>query len=253
MREPLTAIVTTFNEAGNIEACLRSVEWADEIIVVDSFSTDETLKLAGPLATRVLSHEYASPAAQKNWVIPQAEHRWVLIVDADERVSPPLAAEIRELLQNRPAFDGYVIRRLNHFHGKPILHGGWGRDRVLRLFDREKGRYQDRLVHEEVDVKGRVSGLRHHLVHDTFRGFDAYMRKVERYTRWGAEDLRRRGKRASPADFVLRPTFRFLKRYILQAGFLDGAEGLLISGIDMCSVFLKYARLWEMDRLERKR
>lgn len=252
MRQPLSVIVPTFNEQRGVEACLRSVMWADERIVVDSFSTDRTLEIARPLATRVLQHEYVNSAAQKNWTLPQTAHRWVLIVDADEQLSPPLAAEIRALLERGPDHDGYVLKRLNHFHGKAIRHGGWGRDRVLRLFDRDKGRYEEKHVHAEVRVQGRVAELKHPLLHDTFRGFGDYLKKIDRYTRWGADDLRARGRTARVTDLIGRPPFRFLKRYVVQGGFLDGVEGLLISGLDTYSVFLKYARLWEMNRLASK-
>jgi len=252
LSQKLSVIVPTFNEERNVKACLDSVRWADEVLVVDSFSTDATIEIAKPLASRVLQHEYVNSAAQKNWAIPQAEHRWVMIVDADEAVGPELAAEIKDLLARGPSHDGYVIRRLNHFHGKPIRHGGWGRDRVLRLFDRSKGRYQDKHVHAEVEVEGgRVAELRHPLLHDTFHGFDVYLRKVNRYTAWGAEDLFRRGRRPRASDLVLRPAARFLKRYVLQAGFLDGPEGLVISGLDMYSVFLKYARLRELHTISK--
>jgi len=253
VKEPLSVIVPTFNEERNVAACLESVRFADEILVVDSFSTDGTLEIARRMATRVLQHEYLNSAAQKNWTLPQTAHRWVLIVDADEQVSPGLEREIRGLLETGPPCEGYVIRRLNHFHGKPIRHGGWGRDRVLRLFNRDRGRYQEKDVHAEVDVNGRVAQLKHPLLHDTFRGFADYLRKIDRYTRWGADDLHRRGRRAGPIDLAVRPPWRFVKRYLLQGGFLDGIEGLLISGLDTYSVFLKYARLWEKEKLRNGR
>jgi len=249
VKEPLSVIVPTFNEERHIRTCLESVRFADEILVVDSFSTDATLSIARPLATRILEHEYVNSAAQKNWTLPQAAHRWILIVDADESVSADLATEIGALLEAQPPHDGYVIRRLNHFHGKPIRHGGWGRDRVLRLFNREKSQYQVKEVHAEVDVKGSISELRYPLLHDTFRGFGDYLKKIDRYTKWGADELHRRGRRAGVVDLAVRPPWRFFKRYLMQAGFLDGIEGLLISGLDTYSVFLKYARLWEKERL----
>lgn len=252
MTEKLSVLVPTFNEEKRIRACLESVRFADEIVVVDSFSRDRTVEIATPLATRVLQHEYVNSATQKNWALPQLAHRWALIVDADERVSEPLREEIRGLLASGPADAGYVVRRLNHFHGKPIRHGGWGRDRVLRLFDRERARYEDRDVHAEVEVAGSVAELRGFLLHDTFNGFGEYLEKVERYSRWGADNLYRRGRRAHVGDLVLRPPFRFAKRYLLQGGFLDGVEGLMITGLDTWSVFLKYARLWEKQRLNRE-
>ena len=251
MKEPLTVIVPSFNEERLIGECLSSVRWADEIILVDSFSTDRTVEIARSLATRILQHEYLNSAAQKNWTLPQAAHRWILIVDADEKVTPELQAEIRGLLETGPPRDGYHIRRLNHFHGKPIRHGGWGRDRVLRFFNREKGRYQEKDVHAEVEIQGAVGELRNPLLHDTFRGFGDYLKKIDRYTRWGSDDLYRRGRRAHATDLIVRPPWRFVKRYLIQGGFLDGVEGMLISGLDMYSVFLKYARLWEKEKLER--
>jgi glycosyltransferase involved in cell wall biosynthesis len=250
MSEPLTIIVPTFNEEKNLKACLESVKWADEILVVDSFSTDRTLEIAKLYAGRIIQREYENSASQKNWAIPQASHRWVMIVDADEQVSAPLEEEIQGLMTAGPDLDGYVLKRLNHFHGKPIRHGGWGRDRVLRLFDKEKGRYQKKHVHAEVEVEGRTGDLQHPILHDTFRGFEDYLEKINRYTAWGAADLKKRGQRARASDMVLRPLGRFIKRYILQAGFLDGAEGLMITGIDAYVTFLKYARRWEMDRMD---
>lgn len=252
MKQPLSIIVPSFNEEPNIEACLKSVQWADEVLVVDSFSTDKTLEIAKPLCTRILQHEYVNSAAQKNWAIPQAAHRWVMIVDSDETVPPELAAEIRTVLDAGPEHSGYVLKRLNHFHGKPIRHGGWGRDRVLRVWDRERGRYQEKHVHAEVEVEGSVTELANPIHHDTFRGFDRYMGKIDRYTHWGAEDLLRKGRRATAPDLLMRPVGRFVKRYILQGGFLDGTPGLIISGIDTYVTFLKYARAWERRRFGRK-
>ncbi|HKY32621.1 MAG TPA: glycosyltransferase family 2 protein [Candidatus Polarisedimenticolia bacterium] len=247
-RLPITVIVPTFNEQENIEDCLRSVQWADEILVVDSFSTDATLDIARRFTVRILQREYVNSASQKNWAIPQAAHRWVMVVDSDERVTPELRDEILGLLESGPDSDGYVIRRVNHFLGRRIRHGGWARDRVLRFWDRTKGRYQDKEVHADVDIAGRVRELRHPLLHITFRSWDSYLRKIDRYTSWGADDLIRRGRRATLLDLVFRPPARFLKRYVLQLGFLDGVPGLMITGIDTWVVFVKYARLWERGR-----
>jgi glycosyltransferase involved in cell wall biosynthesis len=250
-RVPLTVIVPTFNEQDNLEDCLRSVAWADEVLVVDSFSTDRTLEIARRHTDRIIQREYINSASQKNWAIPQARHRWVMVVDADERVTPELRDEIRALLSRGPDCSGYVIRRVNHFLGRRIHHGGWARDRVLRLWDRTLGRYQEKEVHAEVDVAGPVRELRHPLLHITFRSWDLYLRKIDRYTSWGAEDLRKRGRRTTALDLVFRPLARFFKRYILQLGFLDGVPGLMITGIDSWAVFVKYARLWERNRAPR--
>ena len=247
-RVPVSVIVPTYNEQDNIEDCLRSVAWADEVLVVDSFSTDRTLEIARRFTSRIIQREYGNSASQKNWAIPQAAHRWVMVVDADERVTPELREEIQALLSRGPDCGGYVIRRVNHFLGRRIRHGGWARDRVLRLWDRTLGHYQEKEVHAEVDVAGPVRELRHPLLHLTFRSWDIYLRKIDRYTSWGAEDLRKRGRRATAIDLVVRPMARFVKRYILQLGFLDGVPGLMITGIDSWAVFVKYARLWERNR-----
>ncbi|HSQ58875.1 MAG TPA: glycosyltransferase family 2 protein [Acidobacteriota bacterium] len=147
MRERLSVLIPTKNERANIADCLASVRWADEVVVVDSGSTDGTLDVARGAADRVLEHEYVNSAAQKNWALPQLTHRWVLIVDADERVTPALRAEIERTLDDAGRADGYWIYRANHFLGKPIEGAGWQRDKVLRLFDRTKGAYQPLHVH----------------------------------------------------------------------------------------------------------
>ncbi|HET9480903.1 MAG TPA: glycosyltransferase family 2 protein [Candidatus Polarisedimenticolia bacterium] len=243
--EPISVIVPTFNEEENIRECLESVAWADEILVVDSFSTDGTLAIAREFTDRVLQREYVNSASQKNWAIPQAKHRWVMVVDADERVTPGLREEIRALLSAGPSHSGYVIRRVNHFLGRRIRHGGWARDRVLRFWDRTKGGYQEKEVHADVEVDGPVAELKHPLNHITFRSWDSYLHKIDRYTSWGADEYLKKGKRASALDLVTRPAARFFKRYIVQLGFLDGIPGLMITGIDTWVVFVKYARLWE--------
>ncbi len=249
VREPISVIVPTFNEEVNIRDCLESVKWADEILVVDSFSTDRTLDIARRYTDRIIQREYVNSASQKNWAIPQTRHDWVMVVDSDERVTPELRDEIQRVLERGPEFKGYVIRRVNHFLGRRIRHGGWARDRVLRLWDKRRGRYQEREVHAEVDVDGPVGELRHALNHITFRSWDSYLAKIDRYTSWGADEYMKRGRRATLLDLVLRPPARFLKRYILQLGFLDGIPGLMITGMDTWVVFVKYARLWERTRV----
>jgi glycosyltransferase involved in cell wall biosynthesis len=248
VRESLSVLVPTKNEIRNVRACLESVRWADEVVVVDSGSTDGTLEAARAVADRVLEHEYVNPAAQKNWALPRLTHRWTLIVDADERVTPALRAEIESVLADERRLDGYWIRRANRFLGKPIGSAGWQRDKVLRLFDRAKGAYAPVRVHEEVVIQsGRVGTLRERLEHDTYADLDQYFEKFARYTRWSAEDLRERGVRASAARLLLRPPLRFLRMYLLEGGFREGRHGIVLCGLAAFSVFTKYARLWERE------
>lgn len=252
-REPLSALVTTKNEARTIRACLESLRWADEIVVVDSGSTDETLAIARSIADRVLQHEYENPAAQKNWALPQLTHPWTLILDADERVTPRLRREIESVLSDPARRDGYWIYRENHFYGRPIRSAGWQRDKVLRLFDRRKGAYRPVLVHEELSLDGRAGVLSERLFHEPYRDLDHYFEKWDRYARASAEELRRRGVRASAARLLLRPWLRFARMYVLEGGFREGRRGLVLCWLAAFSVFTKYARRWEAEMRDETR
>src|SRR5436189_289995 len=201
-RPSLTVIVPTFNEEATLRDCLDSVRFADEILVVDSYSSDATVAIARELGARVLQHEYVYSAKQKNWSIPQATHEWVLLVDSDERVTPELREEILALLAAGPRHDGYWIPRANHFLGRRIRRCGWGTDKVIRLFRRDVARYQDREVHAEIDLPGPLPVLRHALEHRSFRSFGQYWRKLQIYSAWGAAQLYKEGRRAGRLPIV---------------------------------------------------
>ena len=250
MTEKISALVPTLNEEENLRDCLASVRWADEIFVVDSFSQDRTLEIAREFSARVIQHEYVNSAAQKNWAIPQASHPWVLLVDADERVTPELRDEIRGILKEGPRFDGYWIRRANHFLGRRMNHCGWETDRVIRLFRRDLGRYQEREVHAEIELPGPLPVLRNPLLHYSFRSFRQYWGKMQLYSDWGASQAHREGRRAGWLSIAFRPPFRFFKMYFLRLGFLDGIHGLVLCMLAAFSVFLKYAKLWELGERE---
>lgn len=247
MRQKLSAIVPTFNEEENLPGCLESIQWADELFVVDSFSKDRTLDIARQFGARVARHEYVNSAKQKNWAIPQASHPWVLIVDADERVTPALREEISRLLEGNPEHDGYWVRRVNHFLGKQMNHCGWETDKVIRLIRKEKARYEDKEVHAEIALPGPLPQLKHPLLHYSFRSFKQYWRKMQAYSDWGARQLHKEGKRAGWVSIGFRPLIRFLKMYFVRLGFLDGMHGLVLSSLGAFTVFLKYAKLWEIE------
>ena len=248
-RQKLTVLAPTFNEEKNIRPCLESVKWADEIFVVDSFSTDRTVEIAREFTDRVVQHEYVNSAAQKNWAIPQAAHPWIMIVDSDERVTPGLRDEILKVLEkDGGGYDGFYIFRINHFLGKRINHCGWDRDDVLRLFRRDLGRYQEREVHADVILKGKTRHLKNKLLHYTFSSFDQYLKKMNRYAAWAAGDRAKKTRTVRWYHLTLRPAFRFFKQYILRKGFLDGKEGLMLCILAAYSVFLKYAMLYERRR-----
>lgn len=247
----LTVIIPCKNEELNIRACLESVKWADEIFVVDSGSTDRTLEIAREFTERVVSHEYINSATQKNWAIPQATHEWVMIIDCDEQATPTLQAEIQELLKTPPPLDGYRMARKNYFFRKEIKHCGWDSDAPLRLFKRDLGRYADKHVHADIMIDSARTGLlAGQLIHHTYRSFDQYLETFGRYTTWSALDLKERGRTASLIGLVGRPSWRFFRMYILRRGFLDGKAGLILCTLAAFNVWMRYAKLWLMQRVE---
>ena len=245
-RLPLSVVITTYNEEVNIADCLRSVLWADEILLVDSFSTDRTLEYAREFPIEILEREYFGSAAQKNWSLDKIQHDWVLILDADERVTEPLAREILQLLIEGPNAKGYYIRRQNIVLGKAIRHSGWSTDKVIRLFDKAHGRYPNRRVHADLDIEPPTPTLRNPLDHYTYRSVQQYFEKFLNYAEWGAAQGYREGKKAGFLEIGGRPSWRFFRTYFLQGGFLDGLHGLVVCGLQAFGVFLKYAWLWEL-------
>lgn len=256
MKTKLTALIPCKNERLNIRPCIESVRGvADEILIADSGSTDGTLDIVRKLGgCRIIEREYVHSANFKNWAIPQAQHPWVLIVDTDERVTPKLAAEIRQVLAAPdPAVDGYWIGRKNHFLGFHIAHCGWNRDDVLRLFRREVGRYRERWVHAEIELNPhRVRRLKNPFEHYTSWSSDEYWRKLNRYASWGALNLRDEGHRVSLFSMFFRAPLRFLQLYLLRLGFLDGIPGLHICAYTAFYTFMKQARLWELEHAKQQ-
>lgn len=249
----MSAIVPLHNERKNLPDVLDNVRFADEVLAVDSFSTDGSAELAATHADRVLQRTYGYSASQKNWAIPQAAHEWILLVDADERVSDALRDEILARLEKQPEGSAaFWIRRENYFLGKRVRFSGWRNDRVIRLFTRDH-RYEDKKVHSEIVPKGTLQTLRHPLRHDTARSMEQYLEKWRRYARWKAEDAFARGVKPGFVAFFLEPPFRFFRQYILQGGILDGYTGLVICALEGSSVLLRYLYLWGMWREKAQR
>jgi glycosyltransferase involved in cell wall biosynthesis len=221
---------------------------ADEILIADSGSTDGTLEIVREIGgCRIIEREYINSANFKNWAIPQASHEWVLVVDADERITPSLAKEIAKLLENPPADkDGFWIDRANHYLGYRINHCGWDSDAVIRLFRREC-QYETRWVHAEVDLPStRLGKLKQPMLHYTTWESDQYLYKMNRYAGWGALNLRDAKKKPSLLAMVTRAPLRFLQLYFFRLGFLDGIPGFQICMHTAYYAFLKQAKLWEM-------
>lgn len=249
MAEGLTVLVPVKDEEENIRACLESAKAiADELLVADSGSTDATMAIAREFGARIIEREYVNSADMKNWAIPQAAHPWVMVLDADERVTPELATAVREALAD-PTAAGYSMRRRSYVFGHAIRFCGWQGDVLVRLFKRDTCRYDTRRVHAAVQVPaGQVRRLRGDLLHYTYRDFPHFMAKFDRYTTWSAQDLAERGTRASVPRLLFKPPFRFLKQYVVGQGFRDGSAGLIVCGLSAMTVFVRYAKLWVMQR-----
>jgi glycosyltransferase involved in cell wall biosynthesis len=249
MRDTISACIIAGNEEANIRRCLESVRWADEVVVVDSFSTDRTVEICREYTDLVYQHRWLGYIGQKNLIKDLAAGPWILFVDADEVVSPELRDEIlAEFERGRnAAVAGYTFPRLARYLGRWIRHGDWYPDTKLRLFRKERGRCGGKEPHDRVDVHGPVKRLRGHLYHHTYRGIEDQLSTLNRFTSITAEGRYRDGGAFHMHDLLLRPLFRFFRGYVLRLGFLDGLPGLIIAWTMAYGVFIKYAKLWEMQ------
>ena len=231
-------------------ACIDSVRWAREIIVVENGSSDGTAEIALNAGAQVMSEPFTTIGGQRNRAIERATCDWILVIDADERGTPELQAEVEKIVLGEigaPANRAYRVPRRNFFLGREIRHGGWDTDKPVRLF-RSVFRYSSSRVHEHVETQGAVGELKGALLHAPYASIDQYFEKLDRYSRWWAEDRFERGRRVGAATVVFRPPFRFLRMYLLRGGFLDGAAGAVLACLAATSVMAKYARLWAMGR-----
>ena len=241
----VTAVIAAHDESANIEACISSVDWAREVIVVENDSTDDTADLARAAGATLINPPFTTIGAARNNAIVRAQTGWIFVLDADERCTPELAAEIRTLVAEPGQMAAFRIPRRNFFLGKEIRHGGWGSDKPIRLFRREL-RYNASMVHEHIDVAGHAVGeASNKLLHYTYGSLSQYFVKFNRYSRWWAEQNFAKGRRASAGAILFRPPARFFSMYVLKGGFLDGARGLVLASLAAASVMAKYARLWE--------
>lgn len=247
MSVAVSAIVITKNEEQRIAACLASLDFADEIIVVDSGSTDHTREICEQ-NSRVVFYElpWEGFGIQKNRALERASGEWVFSLDADETVPPELAAEIRLVVSGSP-HDGYLVRRKNFYRGQWIRHCGWWPDEILRLFRRERGRFNDRLVHESVEVQGSIGRLRHPIEHYSFGSVSDFISKADSYSTLGARLMSDRGRRVSAAGACLHAVATFFKVFFLKGGVLDGRAGLLIAVSNATGVFYRYMKCLELQ------
>jgi glycosyltransferase involved in cell wall biosynthesis len=251
-RRPLVSgIVTCFNEERHLRVCLESLAWCDEIVVLDSFSTDHTAEIARSFPNvHFFERSYYGAAAAKNFALDQARHAWRFILDSDERCTPELQREIEALLAAGPAHGAYTVKRRCFFLGREIRFSGWQRDRVVRLIKAGAARHANARVHPKVIVHGEAPLLVNSILHYMIEDFHEYSQRMLKYGYWGAAQAWRDGTRAhSLADVWFRPVWRFFRGYVLQLGFLDGGVGVTFC---MCQAFATYAKWsllwsWQLD------
>jgi len=240
----ISAIIITYNEEEKIKRCLSSIDWVDEVVVVDSQSTDDTKKIASEFTQRIFEIKWEGFGKAKDYAKDKASHQWILSVDADEVVTQDLKEEIQKTVKLEDSLDGYYLPRKSNFLGRWIKHGGWYPDYVLRLFKKNKAKFNHSMVHEKVNVNGRTGYLKNALLHHTDPNFDHYLEKLNRYSSLGAEELFKKGKRAKFSDIIFRPVAIFFKMYFVKKGFLDGVAGFILATSSAFHVFSKYVKLW---------
>ena len=244
--EKLSVVVITLNEERNIERSLRSVQWADEIVVVDAFSVDRTVEICKKLNARVIQRKWEGFAAQKQFAVSAASHSWVFVLDADEELSPELGGELRSTLASHALADGYRVNRKSFFLGQWMRYGGWFPDGQIRLFRRSAGHISQRPVHEGVEVKGTVGLLANPLYHYTYHSIEQYLSKLNTYTSLDVSNkLLETPGNVRWYNFFLNPVSVFLRMYVALGGFRDGFRGFLLAVYSSLYKLLLYAKLWE--------
>jgi glycosyltransferase involved in cell wall biosynthesis len=238
----ISATIITYNEERHIARAIESLRCADDIVVVDSGSTDRTIEIAEKLGARVVEHPFKSYAEQKNYAAAEADNDWILSLDADESLSEGLEGEILQVKKNGPDYDAYTMPRLAQYLGRWILHSGWHPDRKVRFYDRRRAHWAGEFVHESVQVDGRVGHLRSNLLHFTCDSLSEHLKTMDRYTTLAAEQLVSQGRKIGWSKLLLDPPWTFFKTYVIDRGFLDGPEGLAIAYMAALYNFLKYAK-----------
>lgn len=244
----LSVIIITKNEAHNIGDCLDSVAFADECIVVDSGSTDDTCAIARARGARVLqTDDWPGFGPQKNRALELATKTWVLSIDADERVTPELAQEIQAVIQDA-ALDGYRVARLSNFCGRWIRHSGWWPDYVLRLIRRGTAQFTDALVHESIKSEGRTGTLRQHFLHYPYRDMESLIAKVNQYSTAGAQMMHAKGRTTGIPGIIGHSVWTFIRIYVMRRGFLDGKEGFILAAVGAAGSFFRYSKLLFLNK-----
>lgn len=248
MTPKISALAITLNEEENIKRYVESLSFADEIIFVDSLSTDKTVEIAEEMGVKVIKRKFDNFSEQRNFAISQAKNDWIVFFDLDEIITKELEQEILSIVNSKTEKTAYYIKRNFYFMGKHIKFGGWQNDKAIRLFNKNFCQYNGNLVHEVIKATGKTGRLKKSLNHYSYKNFDNYNDKLNLYSKLQAENLFKAKRRPNFYHFFIRPSYRFLWQYLFRLGFLDGREGFILAYVHSFSVFKRYLQLWMMYR-----
>jgi len=243
----ITAIIPTLNEENHIADAIKSVNFADEIIVIDSFSSDRTIEIAEKMNVKIIKRTFDDFSSQKNFAITQAKHDWIYILDADERVTPEVELEILEAVKNPKDIVGFYVRRTFYFCDKRVNFCGFQRDKVVRLFLKEHCTYKG-FVHEKILTNGKLGFFKHKIDHFSYRDYDHYISKMNHYASIRAHELHLKGKKVTVFHLIIKPLARFFIHYVIRLGFLDGFTGFLVANAQAYGVLARYIKLWLFNK-----
>jgi glycosyltransferase involved in cell wall biosynthesis len=250
----VSAYVITKNEEKHIKACIESLSFADEIIIVDSFSSDATGEIALQAGCKVIKHKFESFGKQRNFALEQCSYEWTICLDADERISPELKSEIEFQLQNSPSGDVFLAPRKSMFINKWITHSGWYPDyRHPVLFNKNKAKYKEQLVHEDIDYKGKKLCFKGDILHYPYDSVEQFVNKSQLYSGLRAREMFEKGKKFSILNLIANPCVMFIKMFVFKKGFLDGLAGFILALLYSCVyTLMKYVKLWELQTSNKK-
>lgn len=250
-KEKLSILIITKNEENNLMELLPTLSFADELVIVDSFSTDNTIEISKKFTDKVYTRTFDNHAAQKNWGLSKITNNWVFIIDADERVNDKLINEMTHIINNPKDTVAYWIKRTNIFMNKAIHYSGWQNDKVIRLIHKDFCKYNTAIIHEEITTNGKIGVLKNKLQHNTYKNLSDYLQKINDYTNKKATIRYHKGKKATSFSILFKPMYKFVNRYFFKLGILDGKQGLIVCLLTAYNVFLTNIKIYRLKNGEK--